>query len=191
MTRSCLFADGGQWENLGLVELLRRHCNPIICIDASGDTPDTFATLRQAIDLATTELVGRPHVRSWDPLDQLHVKDGSLPPTTVTKFEIVVDDDVPYATLLYAKLQVAADLPLSIRTFAKQDRKFPSYSTAKQLLSDEQFAHLVELGGASGRGLVKLYARVRTAPHAGSHGTVSACVNPSRSSTVDRQRGRP
>ena len=55
-------ADGGQWENLGLVELLRRRCRTIICIDASGDTPGTFRTLLQAIDLAGTELAGEVHI---------------------------------------------------------------------------------------------------------------------------------
>src|SRR6266545_2960246 len=34
--------DGGHWENLGLVELLRRGCTEIYCFDAAGDKVDTF-----------------------------------------------------------------------------------------------------------------------------------------------------
>jgi hypothetical protein len=48
--------DGGHWENLGLVELMRRGCTEIYCFDASGDDVDTFFTLGEAIALARTEL---------------------------------------------------------------------------------------------------------------------------------------
>jgi hypothetical protein len=48
--------DGGHWENLGLVELLRRGCTEIYCFDASGDSVDTFFTLGEAVAIARTEL---------------------------------------------------------------------------------------------------------------------------------------
>ncbi len=48
--------DGGHYENLGLVELLRRRCSHIYCVDASGDSPPTATTLAQAIALAHDEL---------------------------------------------------------------------------------------------------------------------------------------
>ena len=48
--------DGGHYENLGLVELFRRRCTEIYCIDSSGDSPPTAGTLEQAITLAWTEL---------------------------------------------------------------------------------------------------------------------------------------
>ena len=48
--------DGGHYENLGLVELLRRRCTEIYCIDASGDSPPTAGTLADAIALAQVEL---------------------------------------------------------------------------------------------------------------------------------------
>ena len=46
--------DGGHYENLGLVELLRRGCTDIFCFDASGGT--SFNALGDAIALARTEL---------------------------------------------------------------------------------------------------------------------------------------
>ena len=49
-------ADGGHRENLGLVELLRERPDVICAIDASGDRPGTFQTLREAIELALIEL---------------------------------------------------------------------------------------------------------------------------------------
>ncbi len=48
--------DGGHYENLGLVELLRRKCETIWCIDAAGDRVDTFDTLGGALQLAQAEL---------------------------------------------------------------------------------------------------------------------------------------
>jgi hypothetical protein len=60
--------DGGHRENLGLVELLRRRCRTIICIDSSGDSPGSYATLRQAADLARVEVgatIDLDPLRSW------------------------------------------------------------------------------------------------------------------------------
>jgi hypothetical protein len=48
--------DGGHRENLGLVELLRRRCRTIVCVDSSGDVPGSYTTLRQAVDLARVEV---------------------------------------------------------------------------------------------------------------------------------------
>jgi len=54
--RMLLCTDGGHYENLGLVELLRHRCRTIYCIDASGDSPPFAATLAEAITLAYEEL---------------------------------------------------------------------------------------------------------------------------------------
>jgi len=51
-----LCTDGGHYENLGLVELLRHKCRVIYCIDASGDSPPLATTLAQAVTLAREEL---------------------------------------------------------------------------------------------------------------------------------------
>ena len=48
--------DGGFYDNLGLVELFRRGCTRIYCIDASGDNPPAATTLSQALTLAHHEL---------------------------------------------------------------------------------------------------------------------------------------
>lgn len=48
--------DGGHYENLGLVEALRRRCRLIYCIDGGGDTPPLLSGLADAIRLAENEL---------------------------------------------------------------------------------------------------------------------------------------
>ena len=50
--------DGGHYENLGLVELLRRGCTQVYCLDASGVSAEgaEFGALGEAIALARSEL---------------------------------------------------------------------------------------------------------------------------------------
>src|SRR6478735_918938 len=84
--------DGGHWDNLGLVELLRRRCDEIYCIDASADPPHSFDALRQAIALASLEL---EECHNLDPnftrlLGDLRPRkeDDVLPRTNVTTFRL-------------------------------------------------------------------------------------------------------
>ena len=51
-----LCTDGGHYDNLGLVELLRRRCKLIYCIDASGAALPLADALAGAITLAREEL---------------------------------------------------------------------------------------------------------------------------------------
>jgi hypothetical protein len=52
--RYLFVTDGGHYENLGLVELLRRGCTEIYCFDASGG--ESFGELGEAVALARSEL---------------------------------------------------------------------------------------------------------------------------------------
>lgn len=54
--RLLLCTDGGHYDNLGLVELLRRRCKLIYCIDASGASQPLADALAGAITLAREEL---------------------------------------------------------------------------------------------------------------------------------------
>ena len=48
--------DGGHYENLGLVEALRRRCRLIYVVDGGGDPPPLLSGLSDAIRLARFEL---------------------------------------------------------------------------------------------------------------------------------------
>jgi len=52
--RYLFVTDGGHYENLGLVELLRRGCTEIYCFDASGG--ESFSELGDAVAIARSEL---------------------------------------------------------------------------------------------------------------------------------------
>ncbi|MFI9721813.1 hypothetical protein ACIHFE_19490 [Streptomyces sp. NPDC052396] len=54
--RMLLVTDGGHYDNLGLVELLRHGVTTAVCVDASGGTPPFAAALGEAITLAQEEL---------------------------------------------------------------------------------------------------------------------------------------
>ena len=151
-------ADGGQWENLGLVELLRRNCKLVICIDASGDKPGTFQTLREALALALTELTT---VRRFElsALEAANMTDtGLLPPTSVVRIGVEFTDG-SRGTIIYANSRVAADQDIDVRRFARLDSKFPHYSTGDQFLDDQQFKFLVAAGQCAGRKVATMLER--------------------------------
>ncbi|AKJ14707.1 hypothetical protein ABB07_33000 [Streptomyces incarnatus] len=54
--RMLLVTDGGHYENLGLVELLRHGVTTAVCVDASGGSGAFAAALGEAIALAREEL---------------------------------------------------------------------------------------------------------------------------------------
>lgn len=157
--RYVFVTDGGHWDNLGLVELLRRNCNVIYCVDASGDPIGSFATLREALSLASLELDGF----AADDLDvdsalaPLKPINDSAAPTNITKLEIrrQVGGEPVIIEIHYVKLQACQAMSKELRRYAIADAGFPHYSTANQFLTPQQFKNLVELGRDSGRRLRK------------------------------------
>ena len=93
--------------------------------------------------------------------------DGALPQCSVT--ELKVQYTAPRrdaatgaaepgrtGTIYYAKAQLAADLDVTLRRYAKVDPTFPNYSTARLFLGDDQFKSLVALGRAAGARLTAI-----------------------------------
>ncbi len=167
-------ADGGQWENLGMVELLRRRCDVVMCLDASGDTPNTFTTLYQTAELAVTELPGVSIDLDFLP----DLKAGDRQPAAASVGSGAIHyPDAPPGLLLYAKAQVSADLPVDLLRYAAADTTFPHYSTGNQFLADPQFRNLVALGEFDGdrlSDLVETYQRFTTRPATGTDDEGSA-----------------
>lgn len=141
-------SDGGHWENLGLVELLRRGCTEIVCFDASGDKLDTFETIAAAMALARSEL------RVTIDLDltdlQVDPDTGTSPRDhVVARFRY--PDGTP-GTLVLAKAAIAADAPWDLHAYRKRDPRFPCHSTGDQFFDDVQFESYRALGAHAGRG---------------------------------------
>jgi hypothetical protein len=133
--------DGGHFENLGLVELLRQGCTRIFCFDASGGAPGDFTTLGQAIALADSELGVRieidPH-KMLDPETKKFVSDH-----VVGTFAY---DSGDKGTIVYARTAVIDEMPWDIRAYAERDHSFPNDPTYDQLYTDERFDAYRRLG---------------------------------------------
>jgi hypothetical protein len=158
--------DGGHWENLGLVELVRRRARWIFCVDASGDRADSFATLEEAIVMARMEC-GVEIVIDPTPLRRV---DGRLPKTAVVTGVIRypkrdgADGDDHTGRLFYGKALLAQDSPMNTLSFSLRDRIYPRYPTYDQFLSEDEFMNLVRLGEWVGRGLALEHERFGPPP---------------------------
>ena len=144
--------DGGHYENLGLVEQLRREAQWVFCIDAAGDQVDTFHTLGEAIGLARSELgvdivinpdkdmalVADPHphgpkhapwVRQGFCLGTIHYPGRAEP-----------------GRLVYVKAAVTPDAPWDVRNYSMEHPVFPTDPTLDQLYDAERVEAYRALG---------------------------------------------
>lgn len=155
--RFVFITDGGHWDNLGLVELLRRDCDIIYCIDASADLPGSFTTLRQALALASLELDGiAEHSVDIDHYLKAMLPTIHYPPSTIAANLLVPRTGREPVKVRYTKLQATQDMDKELRRFAIADPKFPMYSTLRQFLSPAQFKNLIRIGEFAGRKMVAL-----------------------------------
>jgi hypothetical protein len=166
--------DGGHWENLGVVELLRRRAPIIFCMDASGGPPTSNGSLVDALALGMVACDAT--VDFGDTLERL-VPD---PATGVAADCVAVGviryhrssghtptaqcppGQCPFGVLLYAKAVVSEHAAADVRAFALSDPLFPSYSTADQFLGNVQFDRLVSLGESTARRAVEVRARLQS-----------------------------
>ena len=162
--------DGGHYENLGLVELLRRGCTDVYCFDASGG--QTFAELGDAVALARSELGVEVDI---DPLALVPTGD---PPTASAA---VVHGTITYPSgetgrLVYARNVVAPGTPWDVLAHQRKDPQFPHDPTSDQLYTDQKFEAYRALGERAGMKAVEIMAEVAasepaaTSPGSNGHG---------------------
>jgi hypothetical protein len=143
-------SDGGHYENLGLVELLRRGCTAIYCFDASGGP--TFAALGDAVALARSEI---------------GVEIDIDPKRLTAAGEPLVARDcairVPFryrsgeaGVLIYARNVVGPGAPWDVRAHQIADARFPNDSTTDQLYTDQKFESYRALGERAGARAIEL-----------------------------------
>lgn len=147
-SRFLYVSDGGHYENLGLVELVRRGCTDIFCFDASGDQVNTFETLGQAIALARTDYQAEI---SFDPKEINKLKQNSegYSELDFVRGDILyhaVDEDPRKGTLFYAKALVTEKSPLDVKSFKATDKRFPNHSTMDQFFNERKFEAYRALG---------------------------------------------
>jgi hypothetical protein len=144
--RFIYLTDGGHWENLGLVELLRRRCTHVFCFDASADSAGAGLDLGRAIALARTELGADIDV---DPGPVLPDETGLGADTAVTGW-VRYPSQQGDAKLVYARAVLTGTSSWDLHAFKARDARFPNHSTTKQVFSDEQFEAYRTLGYEAG-----------------------------------------
>jgi hypothetical protein len=142
--------DGGHYENLGLVELLRRGCTEVYCFDASGG--GGFRELGDAVALARSELGVEITI---DPTPVTPSGDDQLAGSSAVCGQFRYRDGTP-GTLIYARNVMTADDPLDIKAHHSDDPRFPDDPTVDQLYTDQKFEAYRALGSLAGERAVGL-----------------------------------
>ena len=129
--------DGGHYENLGLVEQLRRGCQWVFCLDAAGDSVTSFHTLGDALAIARSELGVEIDI---DPAAAMAPAGGAQPggaqPWVGKAWctgAIHYPGQPEPGTLVYIKAGVPADAPWDVRDYAEAHSHFPTDPTLDQL----------------------------------------------------------
>jgi hypothetical protein len=138
--------DGGHFENLGLVELLRRGCSFVYCFDASGGDVDSFATLGQAIAIARSELGVEISIDPKPLADDVSTSPTDLPDGIHVGRIRYSNSDQPDGRIVFARAIVTDDAPWDVRAYKERDPKFPTHGLLDQLYTDEKFEAYRALG---------------------------------------------
>jgi len=141
--------DGGHYDNLGLVELLRRKCKVVWCVDAAGDKVDSFTTLGGALQTASAELGVVVDISpETDMGPQKAAVEGRQPQFVKQPFckGTITYADGETGVLILVKAGIPESAPLDVLAYASQHVRFPSDPTLDQLYDADRFDAYRELG---------------------------------------------
>jgi hypothetical protein len=160
--------DGGHYENLGLVEALRRRARLIFCVDGGGDAPPLAGGLTDAMRLAEYELGVTITLDTVGPYSVDNIAPGSGAPfgdehalaslnKRLTKGMVVagkityppaagLEGDQSNGVLVFAKAVVWEGCPYWLLTYAAAQAAFPHDPTSDQWFNEGQFAAYTALG---------------------------------------------
>ena len=145
--------DGGHYDNLGLVEALRRGARHIVVLDASGDKADTWFTLGGSMALARSDagvdidLEPATMVAGGDKLAPGQV----VRPFAYGTFTRPTDaHKLPeQGDIWVCKLGWWSEAPWDVVAYAKDHPTYPCDSTLEQLYDAAEFEAYRELGQAT------------------------------------------
>jgi hypothetical protein len=150
-------SDGGQYDNLGLVEALQRGrelgITHILVLDASGDKAHTWFTLGGAIALARSDADAEIVL---DPRMMITPTKGR--PVELAQGQVVrpwVSGTLTWQgqqqknTILVCKLGWWTGAPWDVQAYAADHSEYPTNPTLEQLYDSAEFEAYRELGAAS------------------------------------------
>jgi predicted acylesterase/phospholipase RssA len=139
-------SDGGHFENLGVYELVRRHCRFIVVVDADQDRGYAFSDLGGMIrkcrsDLGVPINIDVTHIgrQSSTGRSQWHCAIGTV------HYDEVDPGALP-GVLVYIKTSLTGNEPADVLNYAVEHPAFPHQSTTNQWFSESQFEAYRALG---------------------------------------------
>ncbi len=175
--RRLYITDGGHYDNLGLVEALRRRPAVIIVLDASNDSENSFRALGEAVATARMDLdceieIDPAPMLTTDGVAKIAWVDGKL-----------TYSDGATATVHFAKAVKLDGTRLDTRVYAGRHPEFPRTGTSDQSYGEFDFEAYRQLGWAATSGLLV------GLPPSGSDGAGS--MPPSARATRSVHAGKP
>jgi hypothetical protein len=145
--------DGGHYDNLGLVEALRRGASHIVVLDASGDKADTWFTLGGAIALARADAGVDIEL---DPTTMVRGGQELAPGQVVRPWAYGTFSRPPegpgrpqQGQIWVCKLGWWTGAPWDVLAYARDHPSYPCDSTLDQLYDATEFEAYHELGVAT------------------------------------------
>jgi hypothetical protein len=153
----CL-SDGGQFDNMGLYELIQRRVSLIVVCDGEEDDRTTFEGMGLAIAKARIDFGVDIHFEKTE-IDKLipnpktgrsrvHFIAGAIqyppPPQSTLAWQEFT------GTILYLKTAFVGDEPLDLRHYKREHPDFPQEGTLNQWFTEAQFESYRKLGQLTG-----------------------------------------
>ena len=144
--------DGGHYENLGLVEALRRGATEVIAFDASNDPANSWRMFGEAVQTARTDLGVEIDL---DPTTMAPVSGTAGAPTLVAEGGFSYPNGVR-GRLWLCKLALPEKASWDVLAYAMQHHDFPLTSTLQQLYGDREFEAYRRLGELAAHAVLDL-----------------------------------
>ena len=143
-------SDGGQFENMGLYELVRRRCLTILICDAEEDSKFNFQGLGMAIRKCRIDFGVEINILN---LDQIlpSKKSKGLSPLAYAEGTILYPNPThPHnpikGSILYIKSTLTGAEPVDLFNYKREHPAFSSQSTLNQWFTESQFESYRRLG---------------------------------------------
>ena len=133
-------SDGGHFENMGVFELLRRHCRYIIASDCGCDPDVSFDDFGNLVRRAREDL----GVEIEIDLSPLRPRNGvALQPIVAGDIRYPTDD---HGVLLLFKPTLVGNEPVDVQQYHARNEGFPHESTGDQFYDEAQWEAYRRLG---------------------------------------------
>ncbi|MET0693678.1 MAG: hypothetical protein ABWY56_07090 [Propionibacteriaceae bacterium] len=156
--RKLYITDGGHYDNLGLVEALRRRARVIYVLDASNDEENTFTSLGEAIATARMDLDCVVAV-DWKPM----CKPAEGRAAAAFASGTVTYSDGASGVLHVVKALLPTDLTLDSEVYAARHRDYPRTSTGEQRYGEFDLEAYRALGEQATRSMLTSHAKLSVA----------------------------